>query len=160
MENNHFLDIKKARNGKGLFSKINFNSNEKILKLEGDFFEVRIEPTLSEEVIANSIRYNREIYLDTTKSYSKYLNHSCVPNSYLLKEEESLFLVSLEEINPGEELTMDYSTIIALDDFWKLNCNCGENNCRKIIGNWTTLPSEVFKKYLSKGMIPHYILEI
>ena len=160
MEKNKFLEIKKAKKGHGLFLKKDVELNKKILKLEGDYFDVKIEPTLSKEVIANSIRYSKEIYLDTTKSYSKYLNHSCMPNSYILKEKGNLFLVVLNKINHGEELTIDYSTIIALDDFWKMDCNCGGKNCRKKIGNWTTLPKTIFQQYLLRGMIPDYILEI
>ena len=83
-----------------------------------------------------------------------------MPNSYNLKEGEHLFLVALDKINSGEELTIDYSTIIALDDFWKMDCNCGEINCRHKIGNWTTLPKDIFKKYTDRRMIPEYILEI
>ena len=160
VEKNNYLDIRKSRNGNGLFLKKDVVSNQKILKIEGDYFGVELEPTLSKETIANSIRYSKEIYLDATNSYSKYLNHSCIPNSYLLKEEDNLFLVASDKINCGEELVMDYSTIIALDDFWTMHCNCGENNCRHKIGNWTTLPENIFKKYISDGIIPSYILEI
>src|SRR3989344_5308661 len=57
----------------------------------------------------------------------------------------------------GEEITIDYS-IIEGDDMWKMKCNCGEKNCRKIIRSIQYLPTRTFKKYLP--YIPTYFKKV
>ena len=65
------------------------------------------------------------------KDYSDYLNHSCDPNVGM---DDCLTVVATRDIQPGEELTIDYAFFEA-DETWRLktDCNCGATNCRKTI---------------------------
>ena len=74
----------------------------------------------------------------------KFLNHSCNPNSGI---KGRLSIVALRNIEKGEEITVDYSTIEG-DPRWEMRCSCGENNCRKIIYSIHSLPKSQFAKYL------------
>jgi len=69
-------------------------------------------------------------------SVGDYYNHSCQPNAGF---RDSITLVSMRTIQPGEEVTFDYcmcmtSTILTL------KCACGGGRCRKIIrgSDWKT----------------------
>ncbi|MBM4167455.1 MAG: SET domain-containing protein [Ignavibacteria bacterium] len=63
-------------------------------------------------------------------NYSRYFNHSCLPNcEYEIKEKTILFYAS-RDILQGEELTIDY----AFDaEGEKVQCCCGKENCRGVI---------------------------
>src|SRR3989344_4978740 len=62
--------------------------------------------------------------------------------------------------------TIDYSTIVADDDVidrtipYEMICNCGESNCRRIIGNFSSLPKELKDRYLEANAVPVYIQEV
>lgn len=58
-----------------------------------------------------------------------YLNHSCDPNAGLRGE---ITFIAMRDINPGEEIVTDYAMIQNNDDE-PMQCNCGTENCRKII---------------------------
>ena len=56
-----------------------------------------------------------------------------------------LGIFATRDIKKDEEITFDYSMIVA--DEWKLKCSCGSPSCRKIIGKYRDLPDELKKKY-------------
>lgn len=58
---------------------------------------------------------------------SNYGNHSCDPN---IKPEGDK-LVALRDINPGDEITIDYAQFS--DKEWFMDCNCGASNCAGIV---------------------------
>jgi uncharacterized protein len=60
-------------------------------------------------------------------SGAEIINHSCEPNleAHIIKGR--IFYVSLRQIKPGEELTVDYSFDPAQDP---QECRCGAKNCR------------------------------
>lgn len=59
---------------------------------------------------------------------SEVLNHSCDPNLWWSDDET---LVARRDIEPGEELTYDYSSSdIDLKTFPGFTCHCGAANCR------------------------------
>src|SRR3989344_2130848 len=67
---------------------------------------------------------------------SKYINHSCAPNtSPLFMAEKDFsdpqFDVALRAIAKDEEITYDYAHIFDPEDY--LLCQCGTSNCRKEI---------------------------
>lgn len=63
-------------------------------------------------------------------SGAEYINHSCDPNliSRILKGH--ILYMSLREIQPGEELTIDYRFAKNVD---KVPCRCGAARCRGTI---------------------------
>lgn len=84
----------------------------------------------------------------------KFANHSCNANAGI---KGTRTVVALQEIKEGEEILLDYSTFEA-DSRWEMKCECGESNCRKIVGSIHTLPKEQFNKYLP--FIPTYFQKI
>lgn len=65
-----------------------------------------------------------------------FLNHSCEPNCVIMGRTK---VVALRRIEPGEEVTFDYSTNVGWDGF-SMECNCGTKGCRKTVGSYSFLP--------------------
>jgi hypothetical protein len=57
---------------------------------------------------------------------SRYINHSCEPNCRISREDGRPVVVSLRNIQPGEELTYDYDHAPE----FRMKCMCGSKLCR------------------------------
>ena len=57
------------------------------------------------------------------------LNHSCDPNVWLT---DRFVLGARRDIEPGDELTVDYATFTA-DPDWAMQCRCGSVACRGLV---------------------------
>ncbi len=71
-----------------------------------------------------------------------FFNHSCNPNVGVRGE---ITFVAMRNIKPGEELTIDYAMID--DDNYKMKCNCGAENCRKVITGKDWKRRDLQRKY-------------
>jgi hypothetical protein len=74
-----------------------------------------------------------------------YHNHSCNPNTWMKNE---VTIIARRNIEPGEELTLDYAMIEADEDHVAVaECRCGTPECRKrITGKDWRLP-ELQERY-------------
>lgn len=72
-----------------------------------------------------------------------FINHSCEPNSILKKGNR---VVAIEDILPGEEITIDYS-FTESQEGWRMSCKCNSDECRKVIKGIQSLPVELFYKH-------------
>jgi SET domain-containing protein len=65
---------------------------------------------------------------------SRWINHSCDPNCTSVIEDRRVFVDTLRDIQPGEELTYDYHLIVSgrITPAVKRRhpCHCGAPNCR------------------------------
>lgn len=73
----------------------------------------------------------------------------------------------MRDIEPGEELTYDYSTTMNDDEAalvrsgyekWTCACHCGAETCRGIIDQFKTLPKATRDYYISNKFAPDFIL--
>lgn len=71
-----------------------------------------------------------------------YLNHSCNPNAGV---GGNYMFVAMRDIKKGEEITFDYA--MTDDENYKMKCNCGSKNCRKIITGKDWKRKDLQKKY-------------
>ncbi|MEQ1500057.1 MAG: SET domain-containing protein-lysine N-methyltransferase [Parcubacteria group bacterium] len=152
--------MKKTTNGKGVFTNKVIPPDSLIIEIKGKFIPGNIGDDVPLDVMLNSFRFDKNKYIDSTGSIGYFLNHSCKPNAKIVKRKNGLFLYSLETINKGEEIFFDYSTTIADDDIWEMECrcNCGSHECRGTIAGFDTLSKKVQKDYINKGMVPKFIL--
>lgn len=88
------------------------------------------------------------------------INHSCNPNCGFTSE---MKLIAIKDIFPGEDVTMDYATCTSLDSY-RLECRCGEPNCRGFVtGNdWKISEirerlGEYYQPYLKEKLKPRSI---
>ncbi len=58
-----------------------------------------------------------------------FINHSCAPNCFSRITHGRLLFLALREIQPGEELTLDYTP----SQHPGLPCHCGAPNCRRVL---------------------------
>ncbi len=71
-----------------------------------------------------------------------YSNHSCEPN---LGIQGQIVFVALRDIDPDEELTHDWA--MTDDDDYELHCNCGAQNCRRIVSGQDWQSRALQEKY-------------
>jgi hypothetical protein len=155
-----YLIVKRARNGKGIFTTRTVKKNAVLFELKG-----KVVPymRLWEEGGAyqdNAFRYGPETYLSPAGYLGDFLNHSCEPSAKMEKVNRRLYVRAIQPIKSGQEVTIDYATTLATDDIWRMHCNCGSKQCRKIIRNYTYLPVLVLENYKKRALIPAHILRI
>ncbi len=162
MSHANFLYIDQSNNGKGIFSKKDIAPQEIIFEIEGKLMtpEEIESDGLHASRSANAYRCSKDFYISPEGSMADYLNHSCVPNAYISKIGQRLFAVAAEKIIAGSEIVMDYSTIMAADDMWSMECNCGSSDCRGAVKRFIDLPVKIQAEYKDKALVPGYILEI
>jgi hypothetical protein len=71
------------------------------------------------------------------------LNHSCDPN---LGWTDETTLVAIRDIAAGEELTLDYATVITKPDFVMM-CHCETYRCRQVIEGTDWKIPQLQKRY-------------
>ena len=72
-----------------------------------------------------------------------FMNHSCEPNCVIMGRTK---VVALRRIEPGEEVTFDYSTNVGWEGF-TMECNCGMKGCRKVVRSYGFLSEELKGRY-------------
>lgn len=151
------IGVEKTRNGYGIFAKKDFSKGEEIFEINGKLMTLYEDEIIDKKIRDNAFRFSKDKYISPQGEIGDFLNHSCNPNSGIIKTGSKLFLIAVRNIKRGEEITMDYSTIIADDDIWEMNCNCGEKECRSTIKNFGALSKKLKEKYLNLGIVPDYI---
>lgn len=87
-----------------------------------------------------------------------FTNHSCDPNTGIRLTERGMVILALRDIAAHEELTYDYSTYLN-NPYESLRCLCGAANCRGVIGNFSTLPAELKRRYRALGVVGDFVEE-
>jgi uncharacterized protein len=148
-----------VRNGLGLVATKNFRRAQTIVKIPGRVVDAGILWDRGGTFADNCFRFGPETYLDPRDGPGRFLNHSCEPNAGIRKANNQLFLVAAQSIAAGEEILIDYSTILGDDDIWTMRCNCGGTSCRKKIKRFGSLPPALKQRYVERGLVPKYILQ-
>lgn len=154
------LAVKPVRNGRGIVALKPFRAGALIHEINGKIITVptlwrywETEPRLAE----NCFRYSAERYLNPEGDIGQYANHSCDPNSGVVKQGRRLLLIAIADIARGDEITHDYSPLLGTDDVWRMRCNCGAATCRGWVRNVCSLPAPVMTRYRQLGLIPDFI---
>jgi hypothetical protein len=79
------------------------------------------------------IRHNKWLVGFGGEYAESFINHSCDPNAEVSWTGDIATLVAIRNIDPGEEITFDYGTVIPSGDNFTFSCSCGAVNCRKMI---------------------------
>ena len=115
--------------GKGIFAGRDFKKGE--IGLHWDSYARPI----SDQEYAKLTEGQKRMVFDGKlyASASQFINHSCEANVGSVDGYDT----AIRDIKRGEEITCDYHR--EKIPFIRLNCNCGSNNCRKV------LEDEMFK---------------
>ncbi|KAF7813348.1 histone-lysine N-methyltransferase ASHH3 isoform X1 [Senna tora] len=86
---------------------------------------------------------NRDMVIDATYkgNKSRYINHSCCPNTemqkWIIDGETRIGIFATRDIRKGEHLTYDYQFVQFGAD---QDCHCGADRCRRKLGVRPTKP--------------------
>ncbi|OGZ44691.1 MAG: hypothetical protein A3C84_02090 [Candidatus Ryanbacteria bacterium RIFCSPHIGHO2_02_FULL_48_12] len=153
------MDSKKAqvrdtkKYGAGVFAGMPIKKGEVIAEIDGRIY------TLEEDF--DDYAYNHAIQFAPEKwrasdGIADQLNHSCEPNCGI---KARFKIVAMRDVAVGEELTWDYGMT---EDFqWRMRCRCGTPSCRRIIGDFKTIPKDTrirYKGYISAWLVNKYKL--
>lgn len=129
--------------GKGLFTEVYVSKATILFEIMGKRFQHDYDPSLSQQN-PNWIGIGHEEWLELGPGdIAIYLNHSCNPNVII---NGKLQLITMKPLKAQEELLLDYSTT-ELDPYWKMDCGCGADECRKVLHSFQLLPDKLQKKY-------------
>lgn len=152
---NQYLQIKPSNNGNGIFTTIDIPANKPIMEIMG---EVYTENNLPDPNHPALIQVGPNTFIGPSGTTDDFINHSCNPNCFIHVVGNRAILYSMYLIKAEYELTFDYSTSSTDTlDSWQMNCNCGSNNCRKIISGFQYLDKSLQDEYKKKGIIPQFI---
>jgi SET domain-containing protein len=127
------LTIKRSPiNGKGCFATIPFKRWRKIAPYAGERISNAEAKRRSKRSILRICGIDNRWSLDGSRggNGTHYINHSCSPNSFTRTLYGHLIFFALRDIQPGEEITLDY--VETLHPNTK-KCVCGAGNCRGTI---------------------------
>ena len=105
--------------------------------------ETRASPIAGHGVFAVDSIPADEVVLEQEAVGPGPLNHSCEPN---LGWADDHTLVATRDIAAGEELTIDYATIITDPDFVMM-CHCETYRCRQVIEGTDWKIPQLQKRY-------------
>ena len=116
---------------KGMFAKELIDAGE-IVYIKGGHILSR-DKLFSSGVINSYLPISDDYFLGTTSAKEEehiklYNNHSCDPNCGMHGE---ISFVAIRDIQPGEELTVDYAFIDNED--YSFECQCGSERCRHTV---------------------------
>lgn len=102
--------------------------------------------------------------MDGKLGLGHFLNHSCNPNVsiHIVRNDQNPYIqvIAYKEIKAGEEVKIDYATMEFETTVSQLPCKCSSPHCRGYIKGYKDLPPEKKDDYISKGLIPDYLLEL
>lgn len=125
------LAVKKSQiYGRGCFALKHFPARKKIALYAGELIRGRrrIEARLKHQDAIKIISLNDDTAIDGAVGgdATAYINHSCAPNAFMRNVPgDRVAFFALRDINPGEEITMNYR-----DPNHPEVCRCGATNCR------------------------------
>ncbi len=160
MKNTSEFLIKKSRNGRGVFVTKSYRASDRLFEIEGEVIKYSKSEDIKREVVDDYFRLGKFDYIDPQKGLAFFVNHSCRPNARIEKGKGRLYMTAITDLKSGDEVYIDYTTNSAMDDTWFMKCNCGDTECRGLVGNIGDLPKDILTKYVKLKIIPRYILSI
>ncbi len=143
--------------GKAVFANRDFYIGEIIIDFKGEPMRKKDLPVILNPEDDRYLQIGPNKFIGPSGDFDDFFNHSCNPNSGIIFKGGRIILVSIMNIMKGEEIVFDYSTTVD-GDKWNMECKCGSENCRKIIGDFKFLPEEVKNRYISLGIVPGYLV--
>jgi SET domain-containing protein len=123
-------------NGRGCFATISFQRRQKIAVYTGEMISNAEAERRAKRPILRICGIDTRWSIDGSRggNGTHYINHSCTPNTFTRTLYGQIIFFALRDIEPGEELTIDYLNTLHSD---KKKCSCGTPNCRGTINKLT-----------------------
>jgi uncharacterized protein len=119
-------------NGKGCFATFPFGRGRKIAEYTGERISNAEAHRRAGRRVLRICGIDDRWSLDGSRggNGTHYINHSCSPNSFTRTLHGHLIFFALRDIEPGEEITIDYWETLHPDT---KKCICRATNCRGTI---------------------------
>jgi SET domain-containing protein len=123
---------KSAIEGRGCFSSASFRRGRKIAEYSGERIPNAEAKRRAGRRKLRICAINQRWSLDGSRggNGTHYINHSCRPNAYMKILYGHILFIALRDIEPGEEITIDYESTLHSDE---KRCSCGTKDCRGTI---------------------------
>jgi S-adenosylmethionine/arginine decarboxylase-like enzyme len=132
--------------GKGIFAQGFIKKGSIIGILTGKFYQKKDLDIIENDLKNFLIPIDDNLFIGPDNIYEIsplfYINHSCEPNAGI---EGDIAIIALRDIEPNEEITIDYATLFFNKE--RMLCQCKSLNCRKSIHGTDILMPELQKKY-------------
>src|SRR5258705_5756076 len=117
---------------KGCFATIPFKGRRKIAEYASEKISNAEANRRAKRKTLRICAINNRWSLDGSRggNGTHYINHSCEPNAFMQILYKHILFIALRDIQPGEEITIDYETTLHSD---KKKCVCGVPSCRGTI---------------------------
>lgn len=136
-----YIVVKRSSiHSKGVFAKRNIPKGAKIIEYVGEIITKKQADQRAERQLNKSQRKQRKgaVYvfelngtydLDGNVSWNKakYINHSCSPNAETENIDGHIWIVAMEDIKKGQEITYNYG--YDTENFEEHPCRCGSERC-------------------------------
>ena len=142
--------------GKAVFAARPFAAGETLMAFTGRQFRADEVPSLMRGQRDRFVQVTPDHYMGPSGRYDDLVNHSCDPNGGLRFTEDGVFLVAIRDIAIGEEIAWDYSTTLDQSN-WHMICQCRSADCRRVIGNFSTLSPERQEWFRARNLVPPYL---
>jgi hypothetical protein len=138
------------KHGKGVFARTKIKKGDVIAVFDGEIYDWGFDGW-TDYLYNHAIQFDKR-HWRTSRGIARLSNHSCDPNCGI---RDRFKIVAMRDIAPGEEITWDYG--MTENYTWRMKCTCGSPLCRKIIGDYKTIPLAIRRKY--KGYISEWLVK-
>ena len=142
--------------GKAVYAAQGFAEGDAIIRFTGRRFRADRVPSLMRGQSDRFVQVTPEHYMGPSGRIDDLINHSCAPNAGLRFAGGSVTLVAIRDIAVGEEIAWDYSTTLA-ESNWHMICQCRAPECRRVIGNFSTLAPERQEWFRARNLVAPYL---
>jgi uncharacterized protein len=158
----HLYLAETAGRGIGVFAARPFAPGDIVMMdFDGDYYD---QVMSYEELRKNNItlKYPLQVGPDLFRipsgTIDDFINHSCNPNTGIRLYARGAIILAIGYIAMHDEVTFDYSTYLN-NPYERIVCRCASQNCRGVIGNFTTLPLNLQQRYLALRIVGDFALE-
>lgn len=142
--------------GKAVFAARRFVEGDVLIEFTGRRFRADQVPSLMRGSEDRFVQVTPDHYMGPSGRIDDLVNHSCAPNAGLRFTEDGVFLVAVRGIEPGEEVSWDYSTTLR-ESNWHMICQCRAPTCRRVIGNFETLDPDRQEWFRARNLVAPYL---
>jgi len=142
--------------GRAVFAAVPFRTGDRIYKFTGRLVRADRLPGDLTGPRDHYVQVAPDGYMGPSGRIDDLINHSCDPNAGVRYTDDGVVLIAIRDIAAGEEISWDYSTTLA-DTKWHMICQCRSADCRRVIGNFDTLPPERQAWYRARNVVAPYL---
>ena len=123
--------VGRSMTGLGLFATRPIRKNLRIAEYKGRKLTTKEANKIEARGNLYLYEINSRWTIDGTprSNVARYFNHSCNPNAEIYDVKHRVFIRTLRNIKPGEEITYDYGVDYLKNVIGRSNCKCGR--CRR-----------------------------